>query len=123
MRKPLCAATCLILATFIVQAADESVDSARPDNTEINKRDQQEQTLTPSDQSNAKSDLRVTQEIRKAIMATELSVNAKNIKIITRNGNVTLRGPVNGSAEKQEIAKLAKAVPGIQKLNNQLEVK
>ena len=158
MKKPICAATCLILATFVVHAADQSMDNTTPanteittdntqanadntkanadntetntgntesnaDNTKINKRDRHEQALTPLDQSNTKEDLKITQEIRKSIMATEFSANAKNIKIITRNGNVTLRGPVNSSTEKEEIVKLAKAVAGTEKLNNQLDVK
>ena len=93
------------------------------DNTNINERDRNKQALTPMDQSNTKADIKVTQAIRKSLMEKEMSTNAKNIKIITRNGHVTLRGPVASAAEKMEIAKLAKAVPGIKKVSNQLEVK
>lgn len=75
------------------------------------------------DQSNVKADIKVTQAIRKSIMNKELSTDAKNIKIITRNGNVTPRGPVANATEKMEIAKLAKSVPEIKKVSNQLEVK
>lgn len=131
MKKPVLAtAMCLMLAPFIVQAAEQSesdtstaMERANPDNTNINKRDRNEQTLTPLDQSNTKADMNITQAIRKSIMKHELSTNAKNIKVITRNGDVTLRGPVNTSAEKEKIAELAKAVPGIKTVDNQLEVK
>src|SRR5437870_4142781 len=66
-----------------------------PDNTGRNVRDRSGATLTPGDQSEAKDDLRLTQQIRKAIMADKsLSTTAKNVKIMTINGAVTLRGPV-----------------------------
>ncbi len=130
MEKPIFTGLCLMLASFMVQAAEPSgsetapaMERSTPDNTHINKRDRNEQTLTPLDQSNTKADLRITQLIRKSIMKHHLSMDAKNIKIITRNGDVTLRGPVNNTGEREKIAALAKAVPGIKTLNNQLEVK
>ena len=70
--------------------------SSAPDDTGRNVRDRDDQTITPMDQSNDPRDLQLTQDIRRALMADEpLSVTAKNIKIITTGGNVTLRGPVN----------------------------
>ena len=130
MKKTLVAAMTLTLVSFMAQAAENSIvdkstttEHAKPDNTEVNKRDRGEQTLTPMDQSNAKEDINITQAIRKSIMKQHLSTNAKNVKIITMNGEVTLRGPVNSSAEEKQIVKLAKAVPSIKKLTNQLEVK
>jgi len=56
-------------------------------------------------------------------MKQKLSTDAKNIKVITQNGAVTLRGPVSSRAELETIAKLAKAVPGVKTLTNKLEVK
>ncbi|MCR4346581.1 MAG: BON domain-containing protein [Sulfuricaulis sp.] len=130
MNKPVLAAVCLMFATFIAQAEDQSatdISTARersaPDNTNINKRDVNGQTLTPLDQSNSEADINITQSIRKSIMRENFSRDAKNIKIITQNGDVTLRGPVDSSAESVRIAELAKAVPGLKTLNNQLEVK
>ena len=132
MKKFICAATCLIFASLLAQAADQSassasatttMDSSTPDNTNINKRDRNEQTLTPLDQSNTTADLKITQAIRKSIMNQNLSTNAKNIKIVTQNGEVTLRGPVDNSAEIEKINALAKAVPGIKSVDNQLEDK
>ena len=130
MNKPILAAVCLMSAVFIAQAEDQSAtdtsiatERSAPDNTNVNKRDVNEQTLTPLDQSNSEADINITQSIRKSIMSENFSMNAKNIKIITQNGDVTLRGPVDSSAESVRIAELAKAVPGLKTLNNQLEVK
>lgn len=95
----------------------------KADNTGMNKRDRDDRTVTPMNQSNNKEDLEITQAIRKSLMKQELSTNAKNIKVITQNGDVTLRGPVNNKAELEKIAQLVKAVPGIKNLNNELEVK
>lgn len=123
----------LVLITMTAYAADDSTsystdrassaEQVKPNNTEVNKRDRDERTLTPMDQSNSKADINITQAIRKAIIKQDLSTNAKNIKVITQAGEVTLRGPVNSKAEVQKIVELTKAVPGIKTLNNQLEVK
>lgn len=129
MKKPMLVAMCLVVSPMIVQAAQESgsgtyiMDRSNADNTEINIRDRNDQTLTPLDQSNTKTDISITQAIRQSIMKQDFSSDAKNIKIITQNGEVTLRGPVNNSAEAEKITALAKAVPGIKSLHNQLEVK
>lgn len=130
MKKLIFATMSLVLASAMVQAADRSVPDTSPamepsglDNSQVNKRDSENQTLTPLDQSNAKADLSITQAIRKSIMKQHLSMDAKNIKIITSNGDVTLRGPVKNISEKEKIDKIAKSVAGIKTLNNQLEVK
>lgn len=130
MNKSIFAAVCLMSAAFIAQAENQSATDAStstersaPDNTNINERDANGQTLTPLDQSNSEADIKITQAIRKSIMREKFSMNAKNIKIITQDGNVTLRGPVDSRAESARIAKLAKAVPGLKTLNNLLEVK
>jgi osmotically-inducible protein OsmY len=92
-------------------------------NTGINKRDRDDKTLTPMDQKNNPSDLKITQEIRQALMKDEYSMDAKNIKVITRNGTVTLRGPVKTAAELEKISVLVKAMSGIKGIDNQLQVK
>ncbi len=94
------------------------------DNTRTNRRDRDGTTLTPLDQSNAKGDVETTARIRKAVIATEgLSVNAQNVKIITRDGRITLRGPVNSAAEKAAIGEIAAREGGSSlDVDNQLEV-
>jgi hyperosmotically inducible protein len=130
MKKSAFAVLCLVLGPFAAQAVDRAdanasatVEHANPDNTKVNVRDRNHQNLTPLDQSNNKADIDLTQAIRKSVMKNHLSMNAKNIKIISINGDVTLRGPVRNNAEKDKIAKLAKAVSGVNSLNNELEVK
>jgi hyperosmotically inducible protein len=93
------------------------------DNSGKNVRDRQGATQTPGDQSNAKADMAITQAIRKAVVADKgLSTNAHNVKIITTNGAVTLRGPVNSAAEKSSIAEKAKQTAGVKSVDNQLEI-
>jgi hyperosmotically inducible periplasmic protein len=95
-----------------------------PDNTGRNVRDRGGTTLTPGDQAENKADLTLTQRIRKAIMADKaLSTTAKNIKIITVNGLVTLRGPVNNPQEREKIVAKAQDMAGVDKVENQLEIK
>ena len=93
------------------------------DNTRTNRRDRDGATLTPLDQSNVKSDLEITARIRKAIIAYDgLSVNAQNVKIITRDNVVTLRGPVKTHAEKAIIGEIAAREGGSSlRVDNQLE--
>jgi hyperosmotically inducible periplasmic protein len=94
------------------------------DNTKKNERDRSGETLTAGDQSNSPEDVKTTAAIRRAVVKDDsLSSMAKNVKIITANGTVTLRGPVANSAEKAKIAKLARSAAGNAKISNQLEVK
>jgi hypothetical protein len=95
-----------------------------PDNTKRNERDRDNATLTPGDQGNGESDLKITQKIRQAVMADgSLSFTAKNVKIITVGGKVTLRGPVKSDAERAAIEAAAKSVAGAGQVDNQIEVK
>jgi len=118
----------LVLAGYsgMVHAADKPAatpSQAAPDNTGRNVRDRGGDTMTPVDQSNDKADLNLTQEIRKAIMADDsLSMNAKNVKIITANGIVTLRGPVNTLQEKATIEAKAQSIAGANNVDSQLEI-
>ena len=94
-----------------------------PDNTEKNVRDRDDRTLTPGDQSSDPADVELTRRIREAVVADKsLSTNAHNVKIITINGMVTLRGPVSSAQEKTKVAATAQNVAGTKKVDNQLEV-
>jgi hypothetical protein len=93
-----------------------------PDDTGRNVRDRDAKTLTPMDQSSDAGDVEITRRIRKALMADDtLSTTAKNIKIITVNGTVTLRGPVETAGERLSILDKANTVANGH-VNNQLEV-
>jgi hyperosmotically inducible protein len=94
------------------------------DNTERNVRDRSGDTMTPFDQGNSSTDLDTTAQIRKSVLTIDnLSINGKNVKIITVNGQVTLRGVVNSEDEKHQIADAAAKVAAADKIDNQLEVK
>ena len=98
--------------------------TAAADNTAKNERDRSGETQTSGDQSNSAADIKLTADIRKAVVGDgSLSITAKNIKIISANGVVTLRGPVNTAAEKATIEKLARNAGGKAKIVDQLEVK
>ncbi len=106
-------------------AADNPKATPAPaDNTARNARDRSGQAKTSGDQSNSSGDIQITAATRRAVVHDgSLSMLAKNVKIITANGMVTLRGPVNTAAEKATIEKLAHAAAGKAKIANQLEVK
>ncbi len=90
--------------------ADKKADK-KADNTARNARDRDDQSLTPLAQGNSRADRDTTAQIRKEIIAEEnMSINAHNVKIITRDGQVTLRGPVNSAEEKRAIGKIAERI-------------
>jgi sporulation protein YlmC with PRC-barrel domain len=93
------------------------------DNTALNRRDRDGAHLTPLDQGNSAEDIRITAQIRQALQDGDFSVNARNAKIITLNGKVTLRGTVNSDREKTQLEDIAEGVVGTDNVDNQLEVK
>ncbi len=79
---------------------------------------------TPLDQGLTESDMETTRSIRSAISKAEgLSITAKNVKIITRDGHVTLRGPVGNADERTTIAQIATRYVKPSNLDNRIEVK
>jgi hyperosmotically inducible periplasmic protein len=121
MKGIILALACLSAFSLAALAGDEK---AKPDNTATNERDRSGETKTSGDQSNSSADLKTTQAIRQALMKDgELSTAAKNIKVITANGHVTLRGPVKTAQEKAKIDQLAKSAAGGAQIDNQLDVK
>jgi len=114
--------TLLCVSVFTLSAIAQ--DTAAADNTRKNERDRSGETTTSGDQSNSQEDVKITAAIRRAVVRdNSLSTTAKNVKIITANGTVTLRGPVKNDAEKAKIAELAQSAAGNAKIDNQLEVK
>ncbi len=97
-------------------------DKGAGDNTKRNEVDKGD-TVTPIDQGNGQADIDTTANIRKAVMGDDsMSSNAKNAKIITNNGVVTLRGAVNSAAEKAAFEARAKEHVGSNKLVNELTI-
>jgi Flp pilus assembly secretin CpaC len=121
MKQTLLALACLSALSLAAFAADDK--KVNPDNTAKNERDRSGETQTSGDQSNSSADLKTTQAIRQALMKdSELSATAKNIKVITANGHVTLRGPVKTAQEKSKIDQLAKSASGGAQIEDQLEI-
>lgn len=118
----------LLLMASVVRAEQNTAiyltaDSAL-ENTELNIRDKDNATLTPEDQKETKEDIEITAKIRQAVVRDKsLSVNAQNVKIITRNGVVTLRGPVASEAESTKLQKIAEKMRDVVRVDNQLENK
>jgi osmotically-inducible protein OsmY len=115
------AAIMLTPCVFSGQDNPASQTSSNPDNSERNKAHK----TTADQQSDAASDRMTTKKIRQALVADKsLSVYGHNIKIITRNGSVTLKGPVHTEDEKQKIAsKAAEVVGDPGKVSNEITVK
>ena len=113
-----------VYRAYKVEPYFASSATTEPDNTRRNVRDRNDSTLTPLDQGNSKADVDTTAQIRKEIVAGKnMSVNAKNVKIITKDGQVTLRGPVNTAEEKRLIGEIADRIARSGNVDNQLEVK
>src|SRR5262249_23506189 len=94
----------------------------RADNTGKNERERGGATPTAGEQGNNESDLRITREVRKAVMDdAKLSPTAKNAKIICKDGVVTLSGPVKSNQEKSQIVAVVQRVSGVKRVDNQLE--
>lgn len=97
-----------------------AVEPSAADNSGKNKNDD---GLTPVDQGTSESDMDRTKDIRKALMDSNLSFNAKNVKIITLNGKVTLRGVVKNASERESVVTIAKKHADASMLDDQLSVK
>jgi len=121
MKRTLLVLTCLSALSLAALAEDN--EKTKPDNTVTNDRDRSGETKTSGDQSNSSADLKITQAIRQALMKDrELSTTAKNIKVITANGQVTLRGPVKSAQEKAKIDQIAKSAAGGAQIDDQLDI-
>ena len=74
--------------------------------------------------ASTEADIDTTAQIRKEIIAGKtMSMDAKNVKIITLDGRVTLRGPVDTAEEKRLIGEIATKIAPSGNVDNQLEVK
>jgi osmotically-inducible protein OsmY len=105
---------------------DSSAPSNAPqaDNTKVNQRDRNANESTADQQKSNRSDQDITQQIRKAIIEDKsLSTYAHNVKVITQNGVVTLKGPVRSEEEKRAIEAKAAEVAGSDKVTNEMDVK
>ena len=121
----------LVIAGFLVGGstgllAQNSTTQPTPaaDNTKMNQRDRNSNEPTADQQKNNRSDREITRQIRQSIMKDKsLSTYAHNVKIISQNGMVTLKGPVRSEEEKKTIEAKANQVAGEGKVASELDIK
>jgi hyperosmotically inducible protein len=115
----------LLCSSWAIGAFGQSTDAngAKPDNTKVNKRDRNAGEATADQQKMNKADRQLTQKIRRAIYDNNsLSTYAHNVKIISQDGMVTLKGPVRTEDEKAALEAKATAIAGSGKVTNELSV-
>jgi hyperosmotically inducible protein len=118
--------TGLLLSAGVVASAQEpsAQASPAPDNTKVNERDRSQNEPTADQQKDNRSDRDITQQIRQSIMKDKsLSTYAHNVKIVTQDGQVTLKGPVRSEDEKKAIEAKATEVAGDGKVTSELNIK
>jgi osmotically-inducible protein OsmY len=116
----------LVLGCGTLLLAQDSAGQNAPssDNTQMNQHDRTQNESTADQQQNNRSDLEITQQVRKAIEADKsFSKYAHNVKVITQNGQVTLKGPVRSEEEKHAVEAKAADVAGEGKVTSELTVK
>jgi hyperosmotically inducible protein len=109
------------LALAALLCGSWAVQAQEPDNTKTNKDNQP----TADKQKMNASDRDVTAKIRRSIMDDKtLSTYAHNVKIITQNGVVTVKGPVRSDDEKKTIVtKAVEVVGSADKVTDEITVK
>jgi hyperosmotically inducible periplasmic protein len=119
--------TSLLLGVgVLVQAQEPTSQQAPPaaDNTRTNERDRSANEPTADQQKDNRSDRDITQQIRQSIMKDKsLSTYAHNVKVITTNGQVMLKGPVRSEDEKKAVEAKAAEIASENKVTSELNVK
>jgi hyperosmotically inducible periplasmic protein len=93
------------------------------DNTKVNTRDRAKGAVTADQQKDNAIDRDLTQKIRRALMQDKtLSSYAHNVKVVAQGGQVTLKGPVRSTKEKQSVEAKAVEVAGAGHVTNQMSV-
>jgi osmotically-inducible protein OsmY len=116
----------MLLGCGTLMLAQDTAGQNAPasDNSKMNQRDRDPNEPTADQQSNNQSDRDITQQVRQAINADKtFSTYAHNVKVITRKGQVTLKGPVRSDEEKRAIEAKATAIAGDGKVTSELTVK
>src|SRR5665213_3505888 len=116
--------TTLFCVAAVISYGQTPDTSTKPDNTKVNKRDRNAGEVTADQQKVNATDQDLTKRIRQSIMSDKsLSTYAHNIKIISQNGTVTLKGPVKYDDEKKAVIAKTVAVAGTEKVTDQISVK
>jgi hyperosmotically inducible protein len=118
------ASMAMLTSSWLVSdLAAQSTDTKKPDNSAVNKGDQQSGAITADHQKMNASDSALAAKIRRSILADKsLSTYAHNVKIVAQDGAVTLKGPVRSDDEVQSIVSKATDIAGPDKVINQMAV-
>jgi hyperosmotically inducible periplasmic protein len=121
----MCLFSCLLAGTsMLASGQDSSAQQPAADNTKVNERDKNKAEPTADQQKEAQSDREMTRQIRRSIVQDKsLSTYAHNVKIISQNGLVTLKGPVRSDEEKTAVEAKAAEIAGKDMVTSRLEVK
>lgn len=110
----------LLTLTFfsVTSLADQSVSTSGSETSTTTKK-----SMTADNQSMSQRDVEITSLIRQRLIADpSLSLYSQNVKIITQDGVVTLKGPVRSRAERDRIASVAREIAGRNAVFNELEI-
>ena len=106
-----------------IWAQSDNDQNAAPDNTKVNKRDRDKNEMTADQQKENRSDRELARQVRRALVKDKsLSTYAHNVKVIARDGAVTLKGPVRSEEEKQAVEAKAVEVAGQGKVTDEISV-
>ena len=112
-----------LLAAPLPGQSQDNTQQPAPDNSKTNKRDRDKASPTADQQKMNPKDRELTRKIRAALHQDKsLSTYGHNVKIVTQDGRVTLRGPVRSDEEKVAIESKATEVAGAGNVTNELEV-
>ena len=124
-RATLLLVSSLLGSTWLL--AQDSTNEGAPvpsDNLKLNQRDQNGHEPTADRQRDSRSDRDITRQVRWSIVKDKsFSTDAHNVKIITQNGQGTLKGPVRSDDEKRAVEARAAEVAGQNNVTSDLDVK
>jgi osmotically-inducible protein OsmY len=115
----------LTLAAVLVAAGQVNAQgtSTPADNTKVNSRDRKTGAVTAGQQKENQGDRELTANIRKALRDNkELSTYAHNLKVVSRDGMVTVKGPVRSQEEKKTVESIATEIAGTGKVKSMISV-
>lgn len=119
--------TCLLPGLLMAAAAfsvSQPSAARNPDNTGVNRGDRSNGQATADQQQTDRADRDLTEQIRRAIVTDKsLSTDAHNVKVIARNGQITLKGPVRSESERRTVEAKAVEVAGQDRVINELVIR
>lgn len=122
MHKKSIAVITLAITGILLNAQDQPTGH-KSDNTSVNKRDRSKGEPTADQQKENRSDRDVAKNVRRSLVKDKsLSTYAHNVKVISENGTVTLKGPVRSEEEKRAVESKAAEVAGSNNVRSELTV-